>query len=236
MSPHSGESWAYESLVGAIPGLHLSDRKAIAIQLIVFETAVLLAAICYGQWSAVPAGTAAVLVAAVGSWWMLTVSRRIRELSLPASYYRLLFGSSVEVALSILAFVLFVTYAFVVNPVATRSGLITGLLGPNPPAIAVVLVLVIVWDVIYRIGTCWWTTVVGLWRALRFDFDQPTTSQLLRLDAMNIVFAGFQIALLPFVIGDLVLSAAIVGHLGAVGLVATLSILLQRQSIDDDSD
>ncbi|MFD1526836.1 DUF7530 family protein, partial [Halolamina salina] len=172
-----------------------------------------------------------IVVAVAGSWLMLTFSRTVRRLQPPRTYRRLLFGSSIELALSVLAFVLFVTYLFVVDP---RDGgsLLTELLGPEPPVIAVVLLLLVTWDVIYRIGACWWATVVGFWRALRHDFDRETTAKLTRLDALNVAFAGVQVAMVPFVLGHPVLVAAVIGHLFAVVVVSIATVALQRRAID----
>jgi len=50
MKPEFGETWVYESLVGAIPGLHLSASTAIAVQVLVFEGAVLAVAAVYDLW------------------------------------------------------------------------------------------------------------------------------------------------------------------------------------------
>jgi hypothetical protein len=233
MKVEFGETWVYESLVGAIPGLHLSASTAIAVQVLVFEGAVLAVAAVYDLWNAIPAGTAAVVVAGVGSWLMLRFSRTVRGVSTPEPYRRLLFGSSVEVALSILAFVLFVTYVFVFDPRNSQSSLLTSLFGPEPPVVAVSLLLLICWDVVYRIGTCWWATVVGFWRALTYGFDSETTAKFVRIDALNVVFAGVQVALVPFVLDRPVLVVALVGHLVAVVLVATLSIVVQQRRVPD---
>jgi hypothetical protein len=231
MRPEFGETWVYESLVGAIPGLHLKASTAIAIQIVVFEGAMLAVAAIYDLWSAVPVGTVAVAVAGVGSWLMLRFSRTVREVSTPEPYRRLLFGSSVEVALSVLAFVLFVTYVFVVDPRQAEASLLTRLFGQEPPAIAVALMLLICWDVVYRIGTCWWATVVGLWRAIQYGFDGETTRRFLRIDALNVVFAGVQMALVPFVVDRPILAAALVGHLVAVIVVSALAILIQQRRV-----
>lgn len=229
MSPNYGDTWVYESIVGTVPGVRVSDRTAIAIQLAGFEAALLIVAAAYGLWDGVVAGTAAVGVAGIGSWLMLRFSRQIRRLSAPEPYRRLLFGSGVEVALSVFAFVLLVTYLFVVDPRGGGPTLLAELLGAEPPAIAVVLALVISWDVVYRIGTCWWATVVGFWRATRYQFDAETSRQYARMDAHNVAFAGVQLLLVPFVLDRPVLLVAIGGHLGAVAIVASGSMLLQRR-------
>ncbi|AUX10408.1 hypothetical protein AArcSl_2793 [Halalkaliarchaeum desulfuricum] len=227
--PNYGETWVYESIVGTIPGVRVSDRTAIAIQLLGFEAALLVVAAIYGLWNGVLAGTVAVAVAGVGSWLMLRFSRAIRDMDAPEPYRRLLFGSSIEMALSVFAFVLLVTYLFVVDPRGTGPTLLETLLGPDPPAAAVALLLVISWDVVYRIGTCWWATVVGLWRAIRYQFDSETTRRYVRIDSLNVGFAGVQLLLVPFVIDRPVLLIALGGHLGAVVLVAGGTILLQHR-------
>ncbi len=233
MPPEFGETWVYESLVGTVPGLHFSPKKAIAVQILVFETAVLVVAAVYGLWNAVPAGTAGVAVAGIGSWIMLVFSRRIRTLETPERYRRLLFGSSVEVALSVLAFVLFITYVTVVDPRGSGTPLLDGLFGADPPAVAVALFFLICWDVVYRIGTCWWATVVGFWRALRYRFDHETTRKLTRIDSFNMLFAGVQLSLVPFVLSHPTLVIALLGHVVAVFVIAAASIILQRGSVTD---
>jgi len=234
MPPEYGETWVYESLVGAVPGLDLSDRAALGFQFVVFEALVLAVAAVYDLWMAVPAATAAIVVAVVGSWLMLTFSRLLRGLEPPEAYRRLLFGSSIELALSVLTFVLFVTYLFVFDPRRGGSTLLTELLGPEPPVVAVVLLLLICWDVVYRIGACWWATVVGFWRALRYGFDAETTRKLRWLDGLNVAFAGVQVVLLPFVLDHPVLVVAVAGHLVAVVVVAGVSVALQQWRVESD--
>lgn len=229
MAPNEGATWVYESLVGAIPGIEVSDRVAIAIQLLIFESAVVAVAAIYGLWQGFVAGSVAVIVAGVGSWLMLTYSRAVRRASAPQPYRRLLFGSSIDVALSVFAFVLLVTFLFVVDPRSGGSTLLTELLGSEPPIVAVVLLLVISWDVVYRIGTCWWATVVGFWRSMQYRFDPDETRQYVWIDARNVGFAGVQLLLVPLVIDYPLLVVALVGHVVAVVLVASGSILLQGQ-------
>ncbi|MFW5938944.1 MAG: DUF7530 family protein [Halolamina sp.] len=234
MAPHLGETWVYESLVSSIPGVNVPDRTALLVQFGAFELIVLVVAAVYDLWAAVPAATAAIVVAVAGSWQMLTFSRTARRLQLPTAYRRLLFGSSIELVLSVLAFVLFVTYLFVVDP-REGTSLLTAVLGPEPPVVAVVLLLLVTWDVIYRIGACWWATLVGLWRATRYRFDRETTRKFVRLDARNVAFAALQVVLVPFVLDHPLLVAALVGHLLAVGVVASATVALQRRGVDAES-
>lgn len=213
-----GETWVYESIVGAIPGLSLSPRNAVLVQFVGFEAALLILATVYDLWTAVPAGTVAILVAAVGSAFMHDLGRRVRQTAVPGSYRRVLFGSSIEVALGVLAYAGLLTYLFVVDP---RSGgsLLAELFGPNPPIAAIYLLLLILWDVTYRIGTGWWAAVAALWRTLRLDLTPELRDELSTVDYRTVGFALVQTALLPFIWNHPVLSFAVAGHVIAVALV-----------------
>lgn len=228
-SPEYGETWVYESLLGTVPGLNVSGRTAIGVQFLGFEAAILVVAAVYDLWAAVVPGTVAVVVATLGSWLMLRFSRAVRDLPTPDGYRKLLFGSSIDVVLGVLAFVTLVTYLFVIDPRASGTGpsLLTELFGAEPPALAVGLALLVLWDVVYRIGTCWWASVVGLWRAVVYEFEPGPTRTYQRIDAVNIGFAAVQLLLLPLVTGHPVLLVALGGHAVAVFVVATLSIVLQ---------
>lgn len=230
MRPEYGETWVYESIVGAVPGIDLTERAAIAVQFVGFQAAVLLVAAVYDLWTAVPAGTAAVVVATAGSWLMLEYSASVRRLETPEAYRRLVFGSSLEVVLSVVAFVALVTYLFVVDPGASETPLLTGLFGPEPPALAVGLGLLIAWDVVYRIGTCWWASVTGLWRALTYEFDRETSQRYARIDALTVVFAAVQLLLVPFVLETPLILWLLCGHVLAVGVVSTLAVVVGRKS------
>ncbi|MGB9986914.1 DUF7530 family protein [Salarchaeum japonicum] len=224
MSDRYGRTWVYESIVGAIPGLSLPDRLAVAVQFVLFETLVLAAAAVYGYWNAVVPGTLAVAVAAAGSAFMLDMGRRVRGLSLPDSYTRLLFGSSVEVVLGVVSFVLLVTYLFVVDP---RDGatLLRRLFGPNPAAPAVALTLLVLWDVCYRIGTGWWAAVLAAYRELAYSFDGDTAAELRALDSRNVGFAFLQLAVVPLLADQPLLAFAVAGHVLAVGIVVAVARL-----------
>ena len=224
MSEEFGETWVYESIVGALPGVDISEALAVTIQLLIFEVSLLLLAWYYDLWAAVPAGTAAVALAAVGSALMLRLGDSIRRLPTPDPYRRLLFGSSVEVVLGVLAFIAVVTHLFVVDPSRSSDPLILSLFGPEPPVLAIYLMLLILWDVAYRIGTGWWAAVTAIWRAFVYDFDRETSWAFARADLLNFGFAVAQLLLVPFVLGRPVLSAVLVGHVVAVTLATSLSV------------
>lgn len=208
--------WTYESIVDAIPGVTLPDWLALTIQFVLFEGLLLVFAWRYDLWNAVPAGTSAVIVATVGSALMLAIARRIRQLTTPPTYRKLLFGSSIEVVLGLLAYVGLVTYLFVYNPRQGGTPLLESLLGTTPPIPAVFLTLLVLWDVCYRIGTAWWASVTGFWVAVRHPTDASTRDQLRQVNSFVIGFSLLQLVLVPFVWGYDLLVFALVGHVFAV--------------------
>jgi len=219
-----GETWAYESLVGALPGVDLSPRAALAVQFVGFEALLLALAAVYDLWSAVPAGTAAVVVATAGSALMLALGREIRAIDAPEPYRRLLFGSSAEVALGMFAFLALVVHLFVYDPRQGGETLLVAVFGENPPVVVVYFALAILWDLVYRIGVGWWAAVVAVWRSYRYSFDGPTAARLRRVDALNLAFGLVQVVLIPFVADRPVLLAAVAGHVLAVTAATALSV------------
>lgn len=231
VEPDYGEAWAYESIIGALPGIDISTTGAVVLQFVVFEAAVLVLAAVYDLWTTALAATAAVLVATVGSVEMVRIGRTVRRESVPEQYRRLLFGSSIEVVLSVLAYVALVTHLFVFAPRYAEMPLIDRFFGLDPPVVVVYLTLLILWDVCYRIGTGWWASVVALWRSARFSFDAQTARALGRADAETMGFGLLQLVLVPFLIDYPVLLTAVVGHVVAVTLVTGASLgLLWRQT------
>lgn len=224
-SPYS-ESWVYEGIVGALPGIAVSPRAALAMQFLLFESAVLLVGYLYDLPEAALAGTVAVVVATAGSAELIRIGDKVREIPVPESYRRLLFGSNIEVVLSVLAYIALITHLFVFDPRQAEVPLLEALFGPEPPVVAVYLMLLILWDVCYRIGAGWWASVAALWRTLRHTFDPKTRRRLRRIDGEVALFGLAQCAFLPFLVGQPVLFVVVAGHVGAVVLVNGLSILL----------
>ena len=222
-----GETWVYESIVGAVPGVEISDRLAVLVQFLLFEAGVLVLAAVYDLPGAILPGTVAVVVAAAGSAFMLDIGKRARGPGVPPTYRRLLFASSIEVVLGVLSFVLLVTYLFVWDP---RDGatLFASLLGEQPPVVPSALALLVLWDVCYRIGTGWWAAVVGLWRSFARDLSPEAATRLAGVDVRTLAFGVLQAVLLPFVWGHPVLVVAIAGHVVAVVVVTTASLYVLR--------
>jgi len=221
-----GESWVYEGIVGALPGLDLSPRAVLGLQFVLFETALLALAWVYDLREAAVAGTVAVVVATAGSAELLRIGRRVRRASTPESYRRLLFGSNVEVVLSVFAFVALVSHLFVADPRGSGTPLVEALLGPEPPILAVYLMLLILWDVCYRIGAGWWASVAALWRSARYRFDGESRRELRLADAETALFGLLQLAFVPFLLEYPVLLVVVSGHVVAVLLVSGASIAL----------
>ena len=228
--PDFGDAWTYESIVSALPGIDLSDRVAVAFQLALFQVGVILFAVVYDAWSAALAGTAAVVVAAGGSVMMLRMGTLVRSVSVSPAYRKMLFGSNIEVVLSVLAFIALVTYLFVVDPGQSETPLLNELFGPEPPMVLVYFTLLVLWDLCYRIGASWWIGVVSLWRAIRYPTDQKTTATLRRVDQLNIGFGILQVILIPFVIDHPSLVAALVGHIIAVTTFSGLSSIVAQRN------
>lgn len=220
-----GDAWTYESIVGALPGLDLRGPPAVAVQLGLFEALVLAFGWYYDLDAAIVAGTVAVLVAGAGSVLLLRLSNRLRSIGLPAVYARVLFGSNIEVVLGLLAFIGLVTFLFVYDPQTSAEPLLDTLFGPEPPLPAVYVALLVLWDVCYRIGTGWWTAVVTCWAALRLPTGPGFSAELRKVSLWNVTFAGLQFGLLPFVWERPLLVVAIVGHIAAVVIVSSLTLL-----------
>jgi hypothetical protein len=227
-SPYS-DSWVYEGIVGALPGIAVSPRVALLLQFLLFEAAVLALGVLYNLPEAAIAGTVAVVVSTVGSAELLRIGDQVREMPVPESYRRLLFGSNIEVVLSVLAYIALITHLFVFDPGQAETPLLDGLLGTEPPVLGVYLMLLILWDVCYRIGAGWWASVAALWRTLRYEFDPETRRLLRRSDGEIAVFGLVQGAFLPFLISQPVLFLVVAGHIAAVlAVTGTSMILLSR--------
>jgi len=171
---------------------------------------------------------------------MQRMGARTRAADLPAAYRRALFGSSIEVVLGVFSFVGLLTYLLAVDPldasvlgVALRRApapLLVDLLGDPPPVAPTFLLLLVLWDVCYRIGTGWWAAVVAAWRSYRHGFDAATTAALRRVDRLNAGFALLQLLLVPFVWEHTLLTALVVGHVAATLAVVGLSLALLGRS------
>ncbi|MFB6184942.1 MAG: hypothetical protein ABEI96_10340 [Haloarculaceae archaeon] len=233
--PRYGDTWVYESLVGALPGGWTPAWVATGLQFLLFEAAVVGLGLYYGLRAGAVAGTAAVVVATAGSLAMLYIGNLVRETAVPAAYRRLLFGSGVEVVLGVVAFVALLTYLFGVEPGAGRPTLLTALLGERPPPPALFVTLLILWDLCYRIGTGWWASVCALWRSLRCDL-RPAHRRLRRADLATAGFGLLQLLVVPFVADRPVLLVAVLGHVAAVVLVTAVSLVVLTRRTAKSSD
>jgi hypothetical protein len=225
------QEWVYESIIRSVPGVNTSRRVAVGVQFLGFELAVLLLGWYHGLPTAALAGTIGVVVSVAGSLFMLRLSEGFRTGTEPKAYLETLLGSSIEIVLGLVSFILLIVYAFVYNPQGGGPQLVTDLLGAQPPLLFSVVLLLIGWDVAYRIGVGWWACVTGLWRSVRFreSLSKSTRHRFARLDAMTIGFASLQLLVVPILSGHPLLQAAVLGHVVAVAVVSGASIALLRR-------
>lgn len=223
--------WTYVSLISTLPGLSLRPRRALALQFVAFEVAAVLLSTRYGRWDVLPFATVAVVVATAGSGLMVTLSDRLRSLDPPEPYRRTLFDAGVDVVMGLVAFIALVTYLLVASR-GPDPGPVADSFGSAMPAIAVGFGLLVGWDLCYRIGTGWWASLTGLWRSVTFgpEFDRGARRAYVELDLLTIGFAGLQLLLVPFVLGDRLLAFALVGHIVVVAVVSgTSAVILARR-------
>lgn len=223
-----GDTWVYEGIVGALPGINLDQRLALGVQFAGFEAGVLALAWLYDLPQAAVAGTVAVLVATVGSAAMVHIANLVRSDGMPEAYQKFLFASNIEVVLTVFAYAALLTHLFVLDGRLGGEPLLESLLGEEPPVAAVYLVLVILWDVCYRIGAAWWASVAALWRSVRFRFDAPTRGSLRRADYATVGFGLLQLAFVPLLLDRPLLLVALLGHVAAVLVVTASALVLLR--------
>jgi hypothetical protein len=214
--------------VGAVPGIEVGTWAALALQVLGFEATVVLLGLGYGlPGRALVAGTVVVAVASAGSVAMVEIAAAARSEGAPGSRYRrLLLGSRVELVLGLLAFLGLITYLFVVDP-RSEPVLLASLLGPEPPAPAVYLLLLLLWDVSYRIGAAWWASVTACWRTVGTPPAARGSPARWRSDRATLAFGVLQLGLLPLVAAHPLLLMAIGGHVAAVVVVSGCAVLLE---------
>lgn len=235
-----GETWVYESIISALPGIDIPNTLAIGIQLVFFETAVLAFAVWDNNGAIAIVGSAAVLLATLGSVEMLRISRLVRSRAVPKSYKRLLFGSKVETVLGVLVYVALITHLFVFEPQQSVRPLLHSLLGANPPIVVMYVLLLVGWDISYRIGTNWWASLLGLWRAGRyrisnegsheFNLDPETARLLRRADSETALFGLLQLSIAPVLKTGSVLQNVLIIHVIAVVIVSGTAAILMSPS------
>ncbi|MGM0371863.1 MAG: DUF7530 family protein [Halobacteriota archaeon] len=232
MSGHrpAGDAWVYESIIRSVPGVNASRGVALAVQFVGFEAAVLLLGWYHGLVQAAIAGTVGVLVAVAGSAFMLHLSRGFRADREPRRYLDLLFGSRIELVLGLVSFNLLLVYVFVYDPQQAGPALVTSLLGERPPLAYSFVLLLIGWDVAYRIGVGWWACVTGFWRSITYrdELDSATRTRFARLDLTTVAFASLQLPIVPVLSGHPLLQVTVLGHVLAVALVSGASVALLR--------
>lgn len=227
----ANRSWTYETIVNALPGVRVADWVAYCLQLGGFASVAIVLWVWYGlpQTTLVTAFVT-IGVATLGSIELIYLSRRVRQADGSQRYWDLMFNSQIELVMGLVAFFIFVVYVFVVDARA-GGGLLESLLGERPPVLVVFFMLVLVWDLCYRIGTAWWATVCSLWRALAEQPDVETRRQYWLLDGSIVLFSMSQLLVVFVVQGDWFLQGVVVGHVVAVGLVIGVATLIEEHKL-----
>lgn len=227
--PETGGGWAYVSLVSALPGRSMDERSAIAIQFGLFEGAAVVLAAQYDLWHVLPFATVVITISSLGSGLMIVLSERIRALSPPEPYRRLLFDSSIDIVMGLVAFIALITY-LIVDAQVPEPGFLDRIVGAPIPVPAVFFTLLVAWDLCYRIGVGWWAGMTALWRTVAFGgrFDEPARAGYVHADLITLAFAGLQLLVVPFVWPNRFLAMALLGHVVAVFAVTGLAIGLMR--------
>jgi len=228
--PSGGGGWAYERLLGVLPGVSPRPTRALLGQFLAFETVAVLLAAWSGRWAAMPFATVAIAVAAIGSGLMLGLRRELQTNSLPPGYRRLLFDGSVDVLMGLVAYIGFLTSLLVDARGPDPTVLETVLDGPAPAPV-VFFALVVAWDLLYRIGIGWWASITGLWRTIVYGppRDPEARRAASRADRYTVAFASVQLLLVPFLWSHRLLATLLVAHVLAVLVVTGLSMVLKRR-------
>lgn len=226
--PLGHSEWVYESIVRTVPGLGVSHRSTLAAQLVGFQVAVLGLAWYYGRPTAAVLGSVGVVVSVIGSTILLRLSAVVRTEGVPPRYRELLFGSGTDVVGGLLTFCLLLVYLLVYEPSRPGQPAITTVLGEQPPLLLTILLLLILWDVSYRIGVGLWASLVGLWRSIRYREQLPLAPRraLVRVDRLTIGLGATQLLFIPILTGYPHLMIALAGYALAVTVTSGASILL----------
>jgi hypothetical protein len=157
---------------------------------------------------------------------MSLLSERIHSANPPDSYRRVVFDSSIDIVMGLIAFITVITYLLIdaYNP---TNGFLARLFAGAPPAPVIFFALIIAWDLTYRIGIGWWTSITSLWRTVMVRTGQSRHYDYHYADLYTIAFAALQLLLLPFLWPDRFLSYLLIGHVAAVLIVSSLAIGLQ---------
>ena len=236
--------WIYEEIVDRIPPFRwLPPVFDVIAQLLLVEAVGVLAFIYFQMpLEAALFGSLAILYTVVWSAGCLNVIPWLRRLRDPTNKLerivlqeyksRLLLNRRYELIGGLLCFGAIIVYLFVIDPGYLQFFLGTGYGNP----LLTILILVLAWDIAYRIGLSMVTALFTAWRSIslssaareRMGLAYTAYSEvrtLKRLDMINLYWGLSAILLLPLAYNSYLLLLGLAGFLiGMVGL-ATLSLM-----------
>ena len=236
--------WIYEEIVDRIPPFRwLPPVFDVIAQLLLVEAVGVLAFIYFQMpLEAALFGSLAILYTVVWSAGCLYVIPWLRRLRDPTNKLerivlqeyksRLLLNRRYELIGGLLCFGAIIVYLFVIDPGYLQFFLGTGYGNP----LLTILILVLAWDIAYRIGLSMVTALFTAWRSIslssaareRMGLAYTAYSEvrtLKRLDMINLYWGLSAILLLPLAYNSYLLLLGLAGFLiGMVGL-ATLSLM-----------
>ena len=236
--------WLYEEIVERVPPFKwLPPDLQVLAQLLLVET-VGIAAFLYFQMPlhSVVFGTLAIIYTVVwssGCLFLIPWLRRLKnptnvqELEVLASYKsRLLCDRKYELAGSVVAFLGVSFYILILEPSILSEFLGTGYGNP----ILTILILILTWDIAYRLWLSLLTTLfaakrsINLARAARerrgLEYTAYSEIHTLRsIDWVNLLWVASAVLLLPIATSSALLTIGIIGFLGGVLLLSFISFL-----------
>ncbi|MFW9933121.1 MAG: pyridoxamine 5'-phosphate oxidase family protein [Candidatus Thorarchaeota archaeon] len=238
------KKWLYEEIVEHVPPFKwLRPDFQVLAQLLLVETVGILAFLYFQMpLDSVVFGTLAIIYTVVwssGCLFVIPWLRRLKnptneeELDVLASYKnRLLCDRKYELAGSVAAFIGVSFYLFILEPSILARFL--GIGYGNP--ILVLLILILTWDIAYRLWLSFLTTSfaakrsISLARAARgrrgLEYTAYSELQTLKsIDWVNLLWVASAVLLLPIATSSPLLTLGIIAFLGGVLLLSVISFL-----------
>lgn len=238
--------WIYEEIVERVPPFKwLPPNLDVVAQLLIVEAVGVIAFLTFQmRMEAVIFGTLAIIYTVVwsaGCLYVIPWLRRLRNPTNPqerevlSNYRKRLLGDRrYELAGSILLFIGMIYY-LVLNPEILQSFLGSGYGNP----ILSILILVLTWDICYRLWlsflTTWFAAIrsISLSRAAkkRRSLEYTAYSEvrtLKSLDLVNMYWAGTAVLLIPIALSTPLLLFGIIGFLGLIVGLSALSLLIME--------
>jgi len=239
-----GEKWAYEIILENVPPFKwLPSRFRVLSQLLLMEILGMTIALLYGlPVRSIIFGSLAILAVIASSMLAVRIAPRIRSLRTPSASLerdvldnyrvRIFSRNHHDVLLGLMIFTLVTLYLLTFG-----NSNLSYWLGQEFPSSILLFVLLLLWDVSYRIGLGIWMSFLALYRSTQFlgasrrrlasgytPYRELAT--LKRLDLNNVFFGLWPLSLLPLLSSDNILIFSVVGYAWLVSLLSVLSYLL----------